>query len=137
MTEIFNGADAWLQLGVAGAALFILLVVVYMVMKSNSKTMSQYADMQKQSIEMQNNNINIQNKSIDQLCSKIDKLADTTTEVIKSLAIAETKISNEMNNNDKHFTKISDKTELIDDKLDKVNNKLDSIIKYKCGIEDK
>lgn len=111
MTENMFNQEGWLQLGVAGAALLILLVFVFMYMRNNIQ-------------------------SIDRLCSKIDRLVDSNSDTTKALATTLTQWNIEQKNNSNYLEQISKATADQNSKLDSLHGKMDALIKFKCKVEE-
>lgn len=75
MLEKLLNSDNWLQLGLGGAALFILFAFVILFMFSYVRS---------------------NNKNVANLCSKIDKLAETNTHTAEKLSAANVEMANKM-----------------------------------------
>lgn len=90
-------ADKYVNLGIGGATLFILLVVAILLLKfvanmqkNNATQMQQMLNVVKQSLkDIQKQEANNDNNKLDKLCDKIDELvtatSDNTKELIKNL----------------------------------------------------
>jgi hypothetical protein len=100
-------SESWLQLGVAGAALFILFIFVYMYMRNNSK-------------------------SIGDLCRKIDRLVDSNAESNKILSVTLTQWNVEQKNNTSFLEQIANNTNTIGSKIDVMHGKIDALLNLKC-----
>jgi cell shape-determining protein MreC len=97
----------WLNLGLGGAALFILLVSI--VMSSNN-----------------------QNK----LASKIDKLADSNVELVKTLSTTLTQWNIEQKGNTSMLAELSRGNSEQNTKLDRIEGKLDTLVNLKCKVQE-
>ncbi len=108
--EVFN-PDKWLQLGLGGAALFILFLFVVLFMW----------------LYVRNNN-----KSISNLCNKIDKLADTNTEMAKSMVQVFTKSNADQESNKNLLNQINDGVSDIKASVEALAAKTETLLELKC-----
>lgn len=124
VTNLTN-AEPWLQLGIAGAALFIVLVVIILAMRGN---------------QSQSNN---SNTAINNLCAKIDrlvesnsesmmKLMDSNSETNRVLTTTLTQWNVEQKSNTNYLEQIAKSTADQNGKLDSLHGKMDSLLTLKC-----
>ena len=99
--------DAWLNLGIPGAALFIILVIVILVFKQ-------------------------QNKNVDKLCSKIDELVTSFSD--NNLKLNEVIISNDRDQKEV-IRKLDDMSNVLSD-MHKRLVRIDARLYDKTGVYD-
>lgn len=115
LTDLGNG---YLQLGAIGAVLFILLVFVIFLFKSNNRVVNKFAEMN--------------STSINQLCSKIDGIIETNTETLRAMTSTFTKLTDDQNNNARFLMQILDGVQGNAAKLDALASKTDTMLNLKC-----
>jgi len=105
----------WLNMGLGGAALFLVFVLMILFMKLQAKSSS---------------------SDIQTLASKIDKLADSNLEMVKTLATTLTQWNIEQRTNSNVLGEISRTNNEQNSKLDRIEVKLDSLFNLKCRAID-
>jgi uncharacterized membrane protein YhiD involved in acid resistance len=118
LTQISDLANGYLQLGVAGAALFILVLFVMAMFRNNNRVVTEFAK--------------INSSSINQLCVKIEKLAETNTDMAKALIASTTKNVEDQNNNSRMLLEILDHTQDNGNKIENLAAKVDGLVNLKC-----
>lgn len=118
-TTLADIGMSWVQLGISGAALFLILVFMVYSIKSNNKTIQQFAKLSSESISV--------------LCGKIDKLTDNNSYVVEKLAITISKQNEDQQTNASYLVQILDSTKDNTGGIQSLNTKIDSLILMKCA----